>query len=145
MLAATQHTFSSIVEEHLTALIEEATCIQRHTKRVRCTRSSSSSSSRATSTTTIHSESLPHGHHDNNIDNDEYELRNLLDAEDINLALKIRGCEKIYSPNVEGLLSVPDPKTKENTWTTKDASSGEKSCERVDLNAYIRSEMKSVP
>jgi len=137
MLAATQNTFTSLVEEHLTSLIEEAKCIQRHTKRVRCVRRSSSTSSSkrsgiipptTTSSSSIQNGSLPHSNLENDNGNDEeYVMRNLLDVEDINLALKMRGCESIYSPNVEEL------------------SSRKRTCEHVDLNSYIRSEMKSVP
>lgn len=69
MQGTTKLSLSSLVQEHLTTLVREAACVQRHHKRAR------------------HFETGP----------DDGILRQRLHADDINLALQWRGSEKLYA------------------------------------------------
>ena len=80
MQAMAKSTLSSLVQDHLTALVSEAACVQRHSKRARYHASS---------------------------DNSQGILRRRLDAQDINLALQWRGSEKLYGSLVNA--SPTDP------------------------------------
>lgn len=79
MQATAKTALSSLVEDHLTSLVREAACVQRHSKRARHYNPSSTSSSE---------------HPEGAI------LRARLDAQDINLALQWRGSEKLYATSV---------------------------------------------
>lgn len=69
MQAAAKTTLASLVEEHLTSLVREAVCVQRHAKRAR-----------------YHPTSEESG-----------VIRRRLHAEDVNLALQWRGSERLYA------------------------------------------------
>jgi len=77
-------TLASMVEAHLTSLVREAACVQRHSKRARYHPTSSSTS--GTSGTD--------GGDQGGV------LRRRLAAEDINLALQWRGSEKLYATSI---------------------------------------------
>ena len=72
MQAHTKLSLSSLVQEHLTSLVREAACIQRHHKRAR--------------------------YHETG--EDEGVVRQRLHADDINLALQWRGSEKLYATGI---------------------------------------------
>jgi transcription initiation factor TFIID subunit 6 len=74
MQATTALSLSSLVQEHLTTLVREASCIQRHHKRAR--------------------------YHETAGDGGDGILRKRLHADDINLALQWRGSEKLYATGV---------------------------------------------
>ena len=73
MQATTKLSLSSMVQEHLTTLVREAVCVQRHNKRAR--------------------------YHESTANSDGI-LRQRLHADDINLALQWRGSEKLYATGI---------------------------------------------
>lgn len=75
MQGTTALSLSSLVQEHLTTLVREASCIQRHFKRARYHETASG-------------------------DGSDGILRKRLHADDINLALQWRGSEKLYATGV---------------------------------------------
>lgn len=116
-------TLSSLVEAHLTSLVREAACVQRHAKRARfhptnCTSAFASSSTNPNGTEQQHQQQQ-HEHEQQGV------LRRRLAAEDINLALQWRGSEKLYATSIV----VPDVHV-----------SMEKDQRNVDLHAYLRNE-----
>lgn len=98
MQATAKTTLASLVEDHLTSLVREAICVQRHAKRARFHQTSE----------------------------DDGVIRRRLHAEDINLALQWRGSEILYATGTV----LP---------TTNDSN------KKVDLNAYLKSEMQDRP
>jgi len=72
MQSTTKFSLSSLVQEHLTTLVREAACVQRHHKRARYHETAE----------------------------DDGILRQRLHADDINLALQWRGSEKLYATGV---------------------------------------------
>mmetsp|Transcript_12701 Transcript_12701/g.21137 ORF Transcript_12701/g.21137 Transcript_12701/m.21137 type:complete len:421 (+) Transcript_12701:82-1344(+) len=98
MQATAKTTLASLVEDHLTSLVRETICVQRHAKRARFHQTSE----------------------------DDGIIRRRLHAEDINLALQWRGSERLYATGTV----LP---------TTHDSK------KKVDLNAYLKSEMQDRP
>jgi transcription initiation factor TFIID subunit 6 len=98
MQATAKTTLASLVEDHLTSLVRETICVQRHAKRARFHQTSE----------------------------DDGIIRRRLHAEDINLALQWRGSERLYATGTV----LP---------TTNDSK------KKVDLNAYLKSEMQDRP
>lgn len=88
----------SLMEEHLSGLVSDALAIQRHAKRARLHQTAS----------------------------ERPTLRRRLHAADINLALQMRGCERLYATNV-----VP--------------SEREDAYRKIDLEAYLRQEATLEP
>jgi transcription initiation factor TFIID subunit 6 len=82
--AGARSTLVSLVEEHISSLVREAVCVQRHSKRAR-----------------IHMQG----------DNDQSGLiRRRLHADDVNMALQWRGSEKIYATGTVGKESSENKK-----------------------------------
>uniref|UniRef100_A0A6S8RS04 TAF6 C-terminal HEAT repeat domain-containing protein n=1 Tax=Ditylum brightwellii TaxID=49249 RepID=A0A6S8RS04_9STRA len=78
MEAAARSTLSNLVEDHITSLVREAACVQRHAKRARFYQQSNERGGR---------------------------IRRRLHADDVNLALQWRGSEKLYATNAGGIIS----------------------------------------
>lgn len=98
MQATAKTELASLVKDHLTSLVREAICIQRHAKRARYHQTSE----------------------------DDGVIRQRIHAEDINLALQWRGSDVLYATGTVVPMS-HDSKRK------------------VDLNAYLKSEMQDRP
>lgn len=90
---------SSLMEEHLSGVIRDALAIQRHAKRAR-----------------LHQTTVA----------DAPTLRRRLHAADINLALQLRGCERLYATNVV-------------------AAEKDDAYRKIDLEAYMRQEATLEP
>ena len=93
MQPSAKTAMASLMEDHLSGIIRDALAIQRHAKR---TRVHQTTTERPT-------------------------LRRRLHAADINLALQLRGCERLYATNVV-------------------AAEKEDSYRKLDLEAYLRQE-----
>mmetsp|Transcript_22125 Transcript_22125/g.30793 ORF Transcript_22125/g.30793 Transcript_22125/m.30793 type:complete len:473 (+) Transcript_22125:63-1481(+) len=104
-------TLANMVEAHLTSLVREAACVQRHSKRARYHPTSSSASSNTAAA------SGTDGGDQTGV------LRRRLAAEDINLALQWRGSEKLYA------TSIVAPEVDSN-----------KDNRKIDLQAYLNNE-----
>lgn len=98
MQASAKTELATLVKDHLTSLVREAICVQRHAKRARYHQTSQ----------------------------DDGVIRQRIHAEDVNLALQWRGSDVLYATGTV----VP---------TTNDSK------KKVDLNAYLKSEMQDVP
>lgn len=98
MQAAAKTAISSLMEEHLSGIIKDALAIQQKAKRARL--------------------------HQNT--NDRPTLRRRLYAADINLALQMRGCERLYATNVV-------------------AAEKDDAYKKIDLEAYLRQEATLEP
>lgn len=98
MQAAAKTAISSLMEEHLSGIIKDALAIQQKAKRAR-----------------LHQTT-----------NDRPTLRRRLYAADINLALQMRGCERLYATNVV-------------------AAEKDDAYKKIDLEAYLRQEATLEP
>ena len=98
MQAAAKTAIASLMEEHLSGIIKDALAIQRHAKRAR-----------------LHQTTA-----------DRPTLRRRLHAADINLALQMRGCERLYATNVV-------------------AAEKDDAYKKIDLEAYLRQEATLEP
>ena len=136
MQSATQSTLTNLVEQHVTSLIRESAVVNRHSKR--CGTISAASSSGDDDAPT----------HNNN------KKRRLIHHDDVNLALTWRGSEKLYVSGGVPLSAIITPPDSGDD----DGEGGESSntpnkvnnnnggyVPRVDLNAYLQSEMKIKP
>ena len=148
MLAATRTTLSSLVEEHLTELISDAVSVQRHTKRVRTIPSNNVQQQTYEGGALVPQNTINNNTPTPIITNQEHQIKKILDAEDVNLALQLRGSEKIYAPNP----SIPITSASTRTGNANDEivdfvseKKSSKGSKRVDLNAYVTSEMQSQP
>lgn len=98
MQAAAKTAISALMEEHLSGIVKDAIAIQRHAKRAR-----------------LHQTTA-----------ERPTLRRRLHAADINLALQMRGCERLYATNVV-------------------AAEKDDSFKKIDLEAYLRQEATLEP
>ena len=98
MQAAAKTAITSLMEEHLSGIIKDAIAIQRHAKRARLHQSTG----------------------------DRPTLRRRLHAADVNLALQMRGCERLYATNVV-------------------AAEKDDAYKKIDLEAYLRQEATLEP
>ena len=136
MQSATQSTLTNLVEQHVTSLIRESAVVNRHSKR--CGTISAASSSGDDDAPT----------HNNN------KKRRLIHHDDVNLALAWRGSEKLYVSGgvpLSAIITPPDSGDDDgeggesNTLNNKVNNNNAGSVPRVDLNAYLQSEMTIKP
>jgi len=135
--SATQATLVNLVEQHITSLVREAAAVNRHSKRggiisagddddgdysnINIKNNNGSASSQATN-----------------------KRRRLIHHDDVNMALSWRGSEKLYVSGVP----VPDTANNNSSQQQQSISSSinkSSTIPRVDLNAYLQSEMTVRP
>ena len=143
MQSATQSTLANIVEQHVTSLIREAAVVNRHSKRGGLISAASDGG-----------------------DNKKQKRRRLIHHDDVNTALLWRGSEKLYVSGVPVVSSSPSDNTSGGSGqqqqqqlnqllknTTKNKDDGttipslikSSAVPRVDLNAYLQSELTIRP
>ncbi|KAK1746227.1 transcription initiation factor TFIID subunit 6 [Skeletonema marinoi] len=137
MQAATQQTLANLVEAHVTALVRESAAVNRHSRRGGLI---SAADENNKSSSTAHRQ----------------KRRRLIHHDDINMALQWRGSEKLYVSGVSvPCVTQKSSNTKkapknaltqllQNTTTTNTTVSSllkASQVPRVDLNAYLQSEL----
>jgi len=113
---------SNLVEDQVTSLIREASCVQRHVKRAR-----------------YQHPQTPSNRNPSEVSNN---LLKRIDAADINLALQWRGCQSLFTTNTGAPFAAT---SSEESDPAKHVKATDRGSTRVNLNSYIRSEMQSHP
>ena len=159
MQSATQSTLSSLVEAHISALIQESATVNRHSRR-----------GGLISATTADDTTNNNNSKSNNPSNNK--RRRLIHHDDVNMALQWRGSEKLYVSGVSvpcvdnnnnnapsspektaggggraknALTQLLRNTTSTNTTTSVASLLKSSNVPRVDLNAYLHSELSIRP
>jgi transcription initiation factor TFIID subunit 6 len=85
-----------LVEEHVTSLIQDSISVQRHTKRARLNQYPETTSSSTTNNSTSSNKTTSNTSSSSSSSNSNSYFKTRLHTADINLALQLKGCEKLY-------------------------------------------------
>ena len=158
---------SNLVEEQLISLVREASCVQRHVKRARFWKDDGYDSKDTNDKYDTNGRNNPNS----NGTKKPERLVKRLDAEDINQALRWRGCQTLHTTNAgapfaavnfldnnpsSGEQDDNNNKIENRRQNGQDGkvddddiahtrNHNDRSTQRVNLNTYIRSEMQSRP
>jgi transcription initiation factor TFIID subunit 6 len=165
MQAATHQTLANLVEAHVTALVRESAVVNRHSRRGGLLSADENSNNKSSSA----------ANNNNNANGGRQKRRRLIHHDDVNMALQWRGSEKLYVSGVPVPCVTPPDDEADNKPTKKSSSStnnNKKSPKnaltqllqnttngnatvasllkgshvpRVDLNAYLQSELAVSP
>ena len=151
--SATQATLVNLVEQHITSLVREAAVVNRHSKRGGIISAGDDDdgdysyiNKNNNGSASSQAQAQAQGGQQQHKKNGNNKRRRLIHHDDVNMALSWRGSEKLY------VSGVPVPDTANNNSSQQQQqsiSSGNSnktsSIPRVDLNAYLQSEMTVRP